>query len=72
MNCYICDSQQHEVPAVAICQYCGIALCRDHLDEDLLAPRTQDLTRRGCMHSPVHSAHVRRGRVPSARIRVHE
>jgi hypothetical protein len=59
MNCYICDDRSRAVPAVAICQSCGIALCRDHLDRDLLAAHTQGVTRRGCTHDPIHGARHR-------------
>ena len=39
MNCYMCDSTGRPVAAIAICHHCGVALCRDHLDEDLLSSR---------------------------------
>lgn len=59
MNCYMCDD---DCPAVAVCQGCGVALCRDHLDDDLLAPRVQGVVRRACMHEPLKSAWIRRRR----------
>ena len=37
MNCYMCDSGERAIEAVAICRHCGIALCREHIDEALLA-----------------------------------
>ena len=60
MNCYICDARERETPAVAVCHHCGVALCRHHLDEDLLAPRPEGLVRRECLHDPLHSAKQRR------------
>lgn len=60
MNCYVCDAVGRETPAVAICQHCGLALCRDHLDEDLLMTRPQGVVRRGCTHEPLHAAQARR------------
>jgi len=56
MNCYLCDDRARAVAAVAICQSCGIALCRKHLDEDLLAFRTQGVVRRQCTHAPLAGA----------------
>lgn len=60
MNCYVCDTRGTVRPAVAVCQHCGVAMCREHLDEDLLVPRTQGLVRRGCTHEPIHDAQLRR------------
>jgi len=31
MNCYVCNKQGRETPAVAICIVCGMALCAEHL-----------------------------------------
>jgi len=59
MNCYLCDDRGHDVAAVAICQSCGLALCREHLDRDLLATRTYGVTRRACTHDPIHGARNR-------------
>ena len=59
MNCYLCDAVERERGAVAICQYCGIALCREHLHEDLVVPGRAGLAGRTCTHSPVHDAHRR-------------
>jgi len=59
MNCYLCDTHGRDVPAVAICQNCGVGLCRDHLDQDLLAARTHGMSRQQCTHSPVHEAKQR-------------
>lgn len=71
MNCYVCDDRGQAVSAVAICQNCGVGLCRDHLDRDLLAIRPQGVTRRQCTHDPIHGAHQReraRARPPSPRV----
>jgi hypothetical protein len=59
MNCYLCDDRGREVPAVAVCHSCGIALCRSHLDRDLLAVRAQGVTRRECTHDPILAARRR-------------
>jgi hypothetical protein len=56
MNCYVCDTAQQEKAAVAICQHCGVALCREHLGNDLLTPRAHGMTRRGCAHAPLQDA----------------
>ena len=37
MNCYVCDDAGRATPAVAICTNCQVGLCREHLDQDLLA-----------------------------------
>jgi hypothetical protein len=31
MNCYVCNRQGKDTPAVAICIVCGMALCPDHV-----------------------------------------
>lgn len=59
MNCYICDDRDRATAAVAICNHCGIGLCRDHLDEDLLGRRVHGMVRRGCTHLLLHSASSR-------------
>ena len=56
MNCYVCDNRGDGVPAVAICQNCSVALCREHLDQDLLAVRSHGMSRHQCTHRPVHDA----------------
>jgi hypothetical protein len=66
MNCYICDDAGRAMTAVAICNNCGVALCREHLDEDLLVPRNQGLVRRACTHEPMHAAQARRRRASGA------
>jgi hypothetical protein len=58
MNCYVCDAAGAAIPAV--CQHCGVSLCRAHFDKDLLLPRPQGMMRRGCMHTPIHNAEERR------------
>jgi hypothetical protein len=60
MNCYLCDNGGEATDAVAICQHCGVALCRDHVDQDLLAHRPAGLVRRGCTHNPLGAAAARR------------
>lgn len=60
MNCYVCDTLGRGTDAVAICNHCGVALCREHLDADLLAPRPQGLSGRRCSHTPIQSALARR------------
>lgn len=63
MNCYMCDGAGRTVAAVAICHHCGAALCRDHLDEDLLAPRPRGHVRHGCNHNLHKMAMERRAAV---------
>jgi Uncharacterized protein conserved in archaea (DUF2180) len=64
MNCYLCDDATRETPAVATCRHCGVGLCREHLDRDLLATRPHGMSRRACTHDPVAGA--QRGRRTSA------
>jgi hypothetical protein len=33
MNCFECAKSQDVVPAVGVCQHCGVGLCLDHLVE---------------------------------------
>ena len=33
MNCFECAKVNDTVPAVAVCQHCGVGLCLDHLVE---------------------------------------
>jgi hypothetical protein len=33
MNCYLHALQYEEVPAVAVCRNCGVAMCMEHLAE---------------------------------------
>jgi hypothetical protein len=65
VNCYMCDNAGDMGVAVAICHGCGVALCREHLDEDLLGDRPQGLTRRSCTHN-LHGAATARRRAPHA------
>lgn len=58
MHCHVCDMASRVTPAVATCQHCGVALCRVHLDEDLLAPLPRGLAPRTCSHSPVINAEL--------------
>lgn len=60
MNCYVCDQSGRVSPAVAVCHHCGAALCREHLDQDLLAQRAHGHIRHRCSHDLVHAAEARR------------
>ena len=66
MNCYMCDSTGRAVAAIAICHHCGVALCREHLDEDLLSSRPHGHTKRGCTHYLHCAAMARRQARPPA------
>jgi hypothetical protein len=33
MNCFECAKVNDTIPAVSICQHCGVGLCLDHLIE---------------------------------------
>ena len=33
MNCFECAKSTDTVPAVGVCQHCGVGLCLDHLVE---------------------------------------
>jgi hypothetical protein len=59
MNCYMCDGADRATEAVAICRNCGIALCREHIDEALTAERPTGLVRVGCVHNPIGTARRR-------------
>jgi hypothetical protein len=60
MNCYVCDQTGRTTPAVASCHHCAVALCREHLDEDLIGQhRPHGLTSRSCSHDLVSSAQAR-------------
>ena len=61
MNCYVCDTADRTVEAVAICQHCGAALCRTHLDKELVARRPAGLHRVGCTHGLQATARRHRG-----------
>jgi len=60
MNCYLCDTVGEVSEAVAICRECGVALCRVHMDQGLLAERPAGLVRVGCVHNPTGIARWRR------------
>jgi hypothetical protein len=55
----MCDTGDRGTEAVAICHHCGIALCRKHVDEALLAKRPAGLVRPGCIHNPIGTARRR-------------
>jgi len=59
MNCYMCDSGGRDAEAVAIYRHCGIALCRERVDEALTANRPAGLVRPGCVHNPIGTARSR-------------
>lgn len=59
MNCYLCDCDDRSTDAVAICRHCGIALCREHVDEALVADRPAGLVRASCIHNPIGVARRR-------------
>lgn len=60
MQCYLCDSVGRAIEAVAICRGCGVGLCRDHMDQGLLADRPAGHVRTGCIHNPLGMARSRR------------
>lgn len=67
MNCYVCDETGRTTPAVASCHHCAVALCREHLDEDLIGQhRPHSLTKLSCSHNPVNAAKARARRPASA------
>ena len=55
MNCYVCDRAGRVTAAVAICRSCQVALCREHLDEELLRPGPGG-ARYACGHDPAAAA----------------
>lgn len=55
MNCYVCDCAGRVTAAVALCGTCHVALCRAHLDEELLTPGPGG-TSCGCSHEPAGRA----------------
>jgi hypothetical protein len=67
MNCYVCHNAGRAISAVAVWPHCGAALCREHLDQDLLEPRPQGQYRQGCSHHLVQSAKARRREASSGR-----
>jgi hypothetical protein len=70
MNCYVCDDRGEARPAVAICEHCFVALCREHLDADLTsALRSGRVHGRGCTHHPKARARPTGLRGPAASIR---
>jgi len=34
MNCYMCAREGRNQEAVAVCKYCSVGLCLDHLEAD--------------------------------------
>jgi hypothetical protein len=48
VNCYLHALADKEMPAVAICRNCGVALCLEHLEE-LQASRRGGMDM-GCTH----------------------
>jgi hypothetical protein len=66
VNCYMCDSTGRAAAAVAICHHCGVALCREHLDDDLLSSRPLGHIQGGCTHHLHGAAMARRQARPPA------
>ena len=54
MNCHECFMDGHERPAVALCSFCSIGLCKDHLVAALREPPTVPEYR--CQHHPARPA----------------
>ena len=48
MNCFECAKVNDTIPAVAVCQHCGVGLCLDHLVE--AHEFTVGATHYGCPH----------------------
>lgn len=40
MKCYVCGLKKRETEAVAICGYCHVALCHEHLVQEAEAAST--------------------------------
>jgi hypothetical protein len=59
MNCYIYDGHERATEAVVICRHCSIALCREHVDEALLANWPAGLAGPGCIHNAIGTARRR-------------
>jgi hypothetical protein len=55
VNCYVCDRAGRATVAVALCKNCEVALCREHLDEELLSVGPGGASF-GCGHDPVRAA----------------
>ena len=61
MNCFECAKVNDTVPAVGVCQHCGVGLCLDHLAEardyrvggTALRLRTHDAARQDAAWRPV-------------------
>ena len=52
MNCFECAKVHDTVPAVAICQHCGVGLCLDHVVE--AHDYSVGATHYGCPHYMPH------------------
>ena len=55
MNCHECAMEGLETPAVAICRFCMVGLCKRHLVESF---RTATAPQYACSHSPGAAARV--------------
>ena len=42
MNCFECAKANDTVPAVAVCEHCGVGLCLDHLGRGERVPCRRD------------------------------
>ena len=60
MNCFECAKANDTVPAVGVCQHCGVGLCLDHLIEAGESGRRHAL--RLPARDPAHEAAARRPR----------
>ena len=49
MNCHECAQVEVDRPAVAICRYCSVGLCKQHLVEMHRSPTKPLYT---CLHRP--------------------
>lgn len=57
MNCHECVMAGRDRPAVALCTFCSVGLCKDHLVEALADPPTVPAYR--CRHEPARRAQAR-------------
>jgi hypothetical protein len=64
MNCFECAKASEATPAVAICQYCGVGLCFEHLVESTHA--LVGGTHEGCRHEIPLTAPALNGRAETA------
>lgn len=58
MNCHECAMSRSDRPAVGLCRFCSVALCKEHLVEAYRHPPT--VPTYSCAHQPWSSAIVPR------------